>query len=66
MSRPGGGDTINQGPARKRPDQDDIDSIGNARSKAEDSSPDDRDRDEASSADAPPAIDFDAAHDRAC
>ena len=66
MSRPGGDDTINQGPAGKGPDRDDIEATGNARRKGEDPSPDDRDRGETSSADTPSAIDFEAAHDRAC
>ena len=66
MTKPSGGDTINQGPAAKRPDEDDADIGGNVRREGGDPSPDDRDRGETSSADKPSAIDFDAAHDRAC
>jgi hypothetical protein len=65
MTRPGGGDTINQGPAAKRREAEGARIAGNAREKGEDPSPDDRERGETSSAEEPCARDFDAAHDRA-
>jgi hypothetical protein len=64
MTRPGGGDTINQGPAPTRPDEAGSEPAGNARLKGEDPSPDDRERGETSSADAPPARDLDATRER--
>ncbi|WP_324750274.1 hypothetical protein SH591_01875 [Sphingomonas sp. LY54] len=63
MANQKGEDTVNAGPApeRERPgDRPDV--TDNARRKDEDPSPDDRDRGEISSADAPDAV---AAHDRA-
>ncbi|HEY5723210.1 MAG TPA: hypothetical protein VIT45_12895 [Allosphingosinicella sp.] len=64
MARPGGGDTINSGPASGR-DQDVPDMIGNARRKGEDPSPDDRDRGETSKAEPSAAVDMETARERA-
>lgn len=64
MTRPGGGDTINQGPAPARRDEDESETAGNARPKGEDPSPDDRERGETSSADPPSARDLDATRER--
>ena len=64
MSREGGGDTINQGPAPARRDEADTEAAGNARLKGEDPSPDDRERGETSEADAPEARDLDATRER--
>ena len=63
MTKHSGGATINRGPARP-PERDEVGEVaGNVREKGEDPSPDDRDRGEISSADAP--VDLDCAHDRA-
>jgi hypothetical protein len=64
MTRSGGGDTINQGPAPARPDEAGGQAAGNARLKDEDPSPDDRERGETSSADEPAARDLDAIRER--
>ena len=64
MTRPGGGDTINQGPAPSRRDEADTDAAGNVRLMGEDPSPDDRERGETSSADRPSALDLDATRER--
>jgi hypothetical protein len=64
MARPGGGDTINSGPAQSR-DQDVPDVAGNARVKGEDPSPDDRDRGETSEAEPSGAVDMEPARERA-
>ena len=62
-------ETINQGgasePTREERDREFAGMTGNAKEKGEDPSPDDRERGEASSADDCPAIDLDAARDRA-
>lgn len=51
MTRNSGGATVNSGPAPE-PDRDEVGEVaGNARTKGEDPSPDDRDRGETSSAD---------------
>jgi hypothetical protein len=65
MAKDKGKDTANAGPApdRERPeDRAEFDVTGNVIRKGEDPSPDDRERGETSSADAP---DAEAAHDRA-
>jgi hypothetical protein len=64
MTRPGGGDTINSGPAPRR-EEDRPAVAGNARRKGEDPSPDDRERGETASSDAPEAIDLESTRERA-
>jgi hypothetical protein len=64
MSREGGGDTINQGPAPGRPKEAEAEAAGTARLKGEDPSPDDRERGETSEADAPEARDLEATRER--
>ena len=63
MTRPGGGDTINSGPAPRRKEEDAA-IAGNARRKGEDPSPDDRDRGETASSDAE-ALDLESTRERA-
>jgi hypothetical protein len=49
MANKGGGDTINRGPTPKRHDRrEEFDIAGNARTRGEDPSPDDRERGETS------------------
>jgi hypothetical protein len=64
MTRPGGGDTINRGPAPRR-DEPAPEAAGNARERGGDPSPDDRERGETSAADPPAAVDLDTARERA-
>lgn len=65
MTRTGGGETINQGPApARRRDEEGAEAAGNARLKGEDPSPDDRERGETSTADQPSARDLDATRER--
>lgn len=51
MTSTKGGDTVNSGPAPKRPDRAASDPVGNARERGEDPSPDNRERGETSARD---------------
>jgi hypothetical protein len=59
MTRQGGGDSVNKGPAPGKAGSETPGIVGNAGAKGQDPSPDDRDRGEASDADSC------TAHDRA-